>query len=269
MAKLYFRYGTMDSAKSMNLLAVAHNYRKQGKRVLLLKPKLDDRFGSTKIASRYPPDAPSDAELNVMLQSLTRLGRVSQSKRGVRLTAHHAATVPDGEKKENHLILIGLKDSNKLFGEFDGRFNLLMSGNTADLRGTNEKLAEFRYGPEQGIMEEIISPWNASRVALALTALTRCLVINALNLVTSKPRLLRGDQRRHWIAVENNWLATRYGAAAVRLAAKGKFDRMVALHAGDIVDVSLEEAVAVPKRVDIHGDAVVTARGMSISFGDE
>ena len=32
-----------------------------------------------------------------------------------------------------------------------------------------EKLAEFRYGPEQGIMEEIISPWNASRVALALT----------------------------------------------------------------------------------------------------
>jgi len=35
------------------------------------------------------------------------------------------------------------------------------------------------------------------------------------------------------------------------------------------VDVSLEEAVAVPKRVDIHGDAVLTARGMSISFGDE
>ena len=33
MAKLYFRYGTMDSAKSMNLLAVAHNYRKQGKLV--------------------------------------------------------------------------------------------------------------------------------------------------------------------------------------------------------------------------------------------
>ena len=35
MAKLYFRYGTMDSAKTLNLLAVAHNYRKQGKRVKL------------------------------------------------------------------------------------------------------------------------------------------------------------------------------------------------------------------------------------------
>jgi thymidine kinase len=60
MAKLYFRYGTMDSAKTMNLLAVAHNYRKQGKRVLLLKPRLDDRFGSQCIASRSGLQAPAD-----------------------------------------------------------------------------------------------------------------------------------------------------------------------------------------------------------------
>lgn len=66
----------------------------------------------------------------------------------------------------------------------------------------------------------------------------------------------------------DRWLATRYGAAAVRLAAQGKFDRMVSLHAGNIRDVSLEEAIAVSKRVDIDGDAVITARGMSISFGD-
>lgn len=66
----------------------------------------------------------------------------------------------------------------------------------------------------------------------------------------------------------DRWLATRYGAAAVRLAAQGKFDRMVSLHAGEIVDVSLEEAIAVPKRVDINHDAIITARGMSISFGD-
>lgn len=67
----------------------------------------------------------------------------------------------------------------------------------------------------------------------------------------------------------DRWLATRYGAAAVRLAAERKFDRMVSLHAGKIVDVSLAEAIAVPKRVDIDSDPVITARGMSISFGDE
>ncbi len=60
MAKLYFRYGTMDSAKSMNLLAVAHNYRKQGKQVLLLKPRLDTRFGAATIASRSGLEAEAD-----------------------------------------------------------------------------------------------------------------------------------------------------------------------------------------------------------------
>jgi thymidine kinase len=60
VAKLYFRYGTMDSAKSMNMLAVAHNYRKQGKRVLLMKPRLDTRFGVSKISSRSGLEAEAD-----------------------------------------------------------------------------------------------------------------------------------------------------------------------------------------------------------------
>lgn len=52
MAKLYFRHGTVGSAKTLNLLAVAHNYRQQGKKVLLLKPDLDTRFGKERIKSR-------------------------------------------------------------------------------------------------------------------------------------------------------------------------------------------------------------------------
>src|SRR5687768_934565 len=60
----------------------------------------------------------------------------------------------------------------------------------------------------------------------------------------------------------DRWLATRYGAAAVRMAAQGKFDRMVSLQCGEIVDVSLAEAIAIPRRVDINDDAVITARGM-------
>jgi thymidine kinase len=52
MAKLYFRHGTVGSAKTLNLLAVAHNYRQQGKWVVLLKPKLDTRFGEQSIRSR-------------------------------------------------------------------------------------------------------------------------------------------------------------------------------------------------------------------------
>jgi thymidine kinase len=60
VAKLYFRYGTMDSAKTLNLLAVAHNYRKQGKRCLLIKPRVDTRFGVSTIASRSGLEAQAD-----------------------------------------------------------------------------------------------------------------------------------------------------------------------------------------------------------------
>jgi 6-phosphofructokinase 1 len=64
-------------------------------------------------------------------------------------------------------------------------------------------------------------------------------------------------------------LATRYGAAAVRLAAEGKFGYMVSLQYGRVTDIPLKEALAVPKRVDIEGDTVRTTRGIGISFGDE
>jgi thymidine kinase len=52
MAKLYFRHGTVGSAKTLNLLATAHNYRQQGKEVLLVKPELDTRFGQNIIKTR-------------------------------------------------------------------------------------------------------------------------------------------------------------------------------------------------------------------------
>ncbi len=69
MAKLYFRYGTMDSAKTLNLLAVAHNYRKQGKRVVLAKPALDVRFGDTSVASR----AGLQGQADLLLEADTHL----------------------------------------------------------------------------------------------------------------------------------------------------------------------------------------------------
>lgn len=50
--KLYFRYGAMSSSKTANLLMVAHNYKQQGKNILLIKPKIDNRFGNSIIKSR-------------------------------------------------------------------------------------------------------------------------------------------------------------------------------------------------------------------------
>ncbi|MGI9280890.1 MAG: thymidine kinase [Endozoicomonas sp.] len=52
MASLYFYFSSMDSGKSTYLLQAAHNYQSAGKRVLLLTPAIDDRFGKGRITSR-------------------------------------------------------------------------------------------------------------------------------------------------------------------------------------------------------------------------
>ncbi len=64
MAKLYFRHGTVGSAKTLNLLAVAHNYRNQGKNVLLLKPEMEERFGRERIRSRAGLEMDADILVN-------------------------------------------------------------------------------------------------------------------------------------------------------------------------------------------------------------
>ena len=69
MAKLYFRYGAVGSAKTLNLLAVAHNYRQQRKRILLIKPALDDRFGKNNIKSR----AGLETEADILVDEKTNL----------------------------------------------------------------------------------------------------------------------------------------------------------------------------------------------------
>lgn len=51
MAKLYFRYGAMNSGKSTALLQAAFNYEERGQRVLLAKPAIDSK-GDNAIVSR-------------------------------------------------------------------------------------------------------------------------------------------------------------------------------------------------------------------------
>jgi 6-phosphofructokinase 1 len=63
-------------------------------------------------------------------------------------------------------------------------------------------------------------------------------------------------------------LASRFGAAAADLVAQGKFGRMVAVRADEIISVPIADAVSRPKYVDPNGQLVGTARSLGISFGD-
>ena len=51
MAKLYFRFGAMNSGKSTALLQVAHNYEQQGMKVIVVKSCVDKK-GEDQVVSR-------------------------------------------------------------------------------------------------------------------------------------------------------------------------------------------------------------------------
>jgi 6-phosphofructokinase 1 len=104
-----------------------------------------------------------------------------------------------------------------------------------------------RYG---GIAEQV-----AAEIQEATGRETRSLVLGHLQ---------RGGQPTAYDRI----LSLRFGAAAVRLAAAGKFGCMTALVPPNIAAVPLDEALGSVKGVPLDGDLMETARCMEVCFGD-
>ncbi|MFT4235241.1 MAG: thymidine kinase [Microbacterium sp.] len=86
MAKLYFRYGAMNSGKSTALLQAAYNYEERGQRVLLAKPAIDTK-GAGEIESRLGVTrsvdlllGPSDDARAVFAQHRQRIQRAADDE---------------------------------------------------------------------------------------------------------------------------------------------------------------------------------------------
>lgn len=77
MAKLYFRYGAMNSGKSTDLIQVAYNYFEREQQAIILKPDTDTK--DEKVVSRIGYDAEidinvsSDANMKETIQNLSEL----------------------------------------------------------------------------------------------------------------------------------------------------------------------------------------------------
>lgn len=52
MAQLYYKYGTMNSGKSFEIIKVAYNYEEQGKPVLIYSPSISARGNADRVGSR-------------------------------------------------------------------------------------------------------------------------------------------------------------------------------------------------------------------------
>lgn len=114
------------------------------------------------------PDRPSAAETQTLLAVTERLGRLSQAE-AVKLSVYTASNLPGDVRSGEHLIAIGRQ----------GRFPLPEVLKIRSGLGLLPEFLRFRRDSEaqtvpdqQGVLTEVISPWNPERVVLGLSGQT-------------------------------------------------------------------------------------------------
>ncbi len=104
------------------------------------------------------------------------------------------------------------------------------------IQSTRDIYWDIRPRPELGTIEFRVCDVPATiATTLSLVALIRSLVVATQRLLEERPHLRRGDMRRHWIAVENKWLATRYGLGAMYIRTPGGKRRPLKQDLNDLV----------------------------------
>ncbi len=111
------------------------------------------------------PQEPSNTDVLTMLAFSERLGRLSRAD-AVKLDVYTSDTLPEEVRKNEHLVGIGTRDEFPLPDVFKSPgFNLGKSFG----RGSAQASITVPQD-KQGMIKQIISPWNRDRVVLALTA---------------------------------------------------------------------------------------------------
>jgi carboxylate-amine ligase len=104
------------------------------------------------------------------------------------------------------------------------------------IQSTKDVYWDIRPRPDFGTLEVRVCDMPGSlTTTLAIVALIRTLAIAMQRLFIERPHLRRGDMRRHWIAGENKWLATRYGLEARYIRTPAGKRRSLAHHLADLV----------------------------------
>lgn len=242
-------------------LRIAHELAQQGVPVIGVPKTIDNDIGGTEITFGF------DTALNIATEAIDRLHTTAES--------HHRAMVIELMGRDAGFIALHAGVSGGadviLIPEIPFKFESVL----AKIHARNERGRKFSIlavsegaKPEGG--GQVFSRKGDEVYVPRLGGIGQ-MVAERIEEEGFEARVtVLGHLQRGGIPTAfDRWLATRYGAAAVRLAARGGFDRMVALQCGEITDIPLEKVIAVPKRVKVDGDAVVTARNIGISFGDE
>ena len=114
------------------------------------------------------PTNPSNTDILTMLAFSERLGRLSQAN-SVKLDVYTPDTLSKSVRDNDNLVAIGTRDKLPFQPEFNksSGFNLIQSFSRVSAQGTIQTPQDA-----QGMIKQILSPWNGDRVILGLTAQT-------------------------------------------------------------------------------------------------
>ncbi len=242
-------------------LHIAHELAGKGVPVIGVPKTIDNDIGGTEATFGF------DTALNIATEALDRLHTTAES--------HHRAMVLEVMGRDAGFIALHAGVSGGadvvLIPEIPFKFEgVLAKIHSRAAKGRKFSILAVSEGAKLQGGEQVFSRKGDEMYVPRLGGIGQMVAEHIEGQgFESRVTVLGHLQRGGTPTAFDRWLATRYGAAAVRLAARGGFDRMVALQCGEITDISLEEATASPKRVNIHGDAVITARNIGISFGDD
>ncbi|UBF24697.1 cellulose biosynthesis cyclic di-GMP-binding regulatory protein BcsB [Kovacikia minuta CCNUW1] len=113
------------------------------------------------------PSTPTEADLLLLLEFSERLGRVSRSE-SVKLNVYRANNLTPQERDQRHLVAIGKRDNFPLPEALESEGFTLKT-----LFERQRDKSQVRTLPDaEGIVKEIVSPWNRDRVLLILSGQT-------------------------------------------------------------------------------------------------
>lgn len=119
--------------------------------------------------------------------------------------------------------------------EFRGYCKVMMDCQT--IASFKDIYWDIRPRPDLGTIEFRVCDMPMTLTeTFRLVAFIHCLTVSVLRLLSERPKARRGDIRRHWIAVENKWLATRYGLQALYVRTPSGKRRPLVKDIADLVE---------------------------------
>ncbi|HAG83657.1 MAG TPA: cellulose synthase [Cyanobacteria bacterium UBA12227] len=135
------------------------------------------------------PKEPSPDDLMTLLEFSARLGRLSKAD-SVQLAVYTIDSLPQEQRDQYHLVGVGTQKNFPFPEVFSGGFELKKS----QPRQWNQ--SQIQTSPDNdGVVKEIISPWNKERVLLALSGQTEKGLEQVQNLFHQDPLFfqIQGD----------------------------------------------------------------------------